>query len=55
VEDEVVQLVKQMGFQIERYEKAAERPSCGYIQDPESMFLNLYRPSRWMARKVASI
>lgn len=54
-EEEVVHVMKQMGFRIEQWVSLAERPSCGYIQDPESMFLNLYRPSRWMARKIAGI
>lgn len=49
-EEEVFGLVERMGFSIEKRQE--ERPMCGYIQDPESMLQNLYRPSHWVARRV---
>ncbi|KAE8554102.1 hypothetical protein EYB25_002640 [Talaromyces marneffei] len=51
-EEEVFHLVQRMGFTIETQQAPEERPYCGYIQDPESMLQNLYRPSIWVARKV---
>ncbi|OKL63857.1 hypothetical protein UA08_01114 [Talaromyces atroroseus] len=51
-EEEVFHLVRSMGFTIEAQQAPAERPYCGYIQDPESMLQNLYRPSIWVARKM---
>lgn len=51
-EEEVFHLVRRMGFSIEAQQPPAERPYCGYIQDPESMLQNLYRPSIWVARKI---
>jgi carnosine N-methyltransferase len=51
-EEEVFHLVRSMGFTIEAQQDPAERPYCGYIQDPESMLQNLYRPSTWVARKI---
>ncbi|PYH45679.1 N2227-domain-containing protein [Aspergillus saccharolyticus JOP 1030-1] len=50
-EAEVFCLVERMGFVIEQRQPAHERPLCGYIQDPNSMLLPLYRPSHWVARK----
>lgn len=50
-EDEVFGLVQRMGFTVERRQAVSERPFCGYIQDPESMLQNLYRPSFWVARR----
>ncbi|EED21231.1 conserved hypothetical protein [Talaromyces stipitatus ATCC 10500] len=50
-EEEVFHLVQRMGFTIEAQQAPADRPYCGYIQDPESMLQNLYRPSIWVARK----
>lgn len=50
-EEEVLCLVERMGFEVEKRQPEAERPYCGYIQDPESMLQNLYRPSHWTARK----
>ncbi|KAL1979203.1 hypothetical protein VTN96DRAFT_6514 [Rasamsonia emersonii] len=50
-EEEVFYLVERMGFRIERRQAPAERPYCGYIQDPDNMLQNLYRPSLWVARK----
>lgn len=49
-EDEVLCLVERMGFSIEV--RPSDRQPCGYIQDPESMFQNLYQPSHWVARKA---
>jgi SAM-dependent methyltransferase len=51
-EEEVFHLVQRMGFTIEAQQPPEERPYCGYIQDPESMLQNLYRPSMWVARKL---
>ncbi|OOF89900.1 hypothetical protein ASPCADRAFT_212403 [Aspergillus carbonarius ITEM 5010] len=51
-EAEVFCLVERMGFAIEKRQPAHERPLCGYIQDPNSMLLPLYRPSHWIARKL---
>lgn len=48
-EEEVRCLIERMGFRIEK--RPAERPMCGYIQDPESMLQNLYRPLHWVARR----
>lgn len=55
-EQEVFCLAERMGFDIEKrpLEDSREQPEerrCGYIQDPESMLQNLYRPSYWIARK----
>jgi hypothetical protein len=49
-EEEVLTLVERLGF---RLEKRGERKACGYIQDPNSMLLNIYQPSHWVMRKVA--
>ncbi|KAL1978104.1 hypothetical protein VTN31DRAFT_963 [Thermomyces dupontii] len=50
-EEEVMLLVERMGFEFVRKQDPAERPFCGYIQDPENMLQSLYRPSFWIARK----
>lgn len=50
-EEEVFLLVERMGFRIEKWPDE-EQTSCGYIQDPESMLQNLYRPAHWVARKI---
>ena len=50
-EDEVLQLVERLGFRVEA--RAEDRQWCGYIQDGDSMLQSLYRPSHWVARKVA--
>lgn len=50
-EEEVFCLVERMGFKLEKRTAPEERGMCGYIQDPESMLQNLYRPSYWVARK----
>lgn len=47
--DEVLALLRHFGFVIEKHEYG-ER-STGYIQDPDSMMLHLYKPSFWIARK----
>ncbi|EFW20910.1 hypothetical protein D8B26_002801 [Coccidioides posadasii str. Silveira] len=48
-EEEIFQLVESMGFDIRKHDK--EVRECGYIQDPESMLQNTYRPSYWVAAK----
>lgn len=48
--DEVVALVKLHGFVILE-QSQAPAGAMGYIQDPESMLQNVYRPSFWVARK----
>lgn len=48
-EDEVLALVRHFGFVIEKREWGETR--TGYIQDQQSMLLNEYRPSFWVARK----
>lgn len=50
-EEEVLSLVERMGF---RLEKRGDRRACGYIQDPNSMLQNTYRPSHWVMRKLAA-
>lgn len=48
--EEVVALVSHHGFEIlEQQEMPAG--ATGYIQDPQSMLQNVYRPSFWVARK----
>lgn len=56
-EEDVLRLVERMGFRLEKgglqESDSGQGPaSCGYIQDPQSMLQNLYRPSHWMARKI---
>jgi len=48
--DEVVLLVEQFGFKVERLEVMSIE--TGYISNPRSMFSGTYRPSFWVARKV---
>lgn len=48
--EEVLLLVQQMGFVIEKHEM--RNGGTGYIQNPESLLLNVYRLSHWIARKV---
>ncbi|PGH28232.1 hypothetical protein AJ80_00123 [Polytolypa hystricis UAMH7299] len=48
-EEEILILLDKMGFQIVK--RDSESRDCGYIQDPESMLQNLYRPSHWVAIK----
>lgn len=50
-EEEVLSLVGRMGFRMET--RPADRRLCGYIQDPDSLLQNLYRPSHWVARRVS--
>ena len=49
-DEEVMQLVKKCGFDIEKHEINGNG-EAGYIQNPESMLQNLYRTSHWIARK----
>ncbi|KAK6432738.1 hypothetical protein LTR95_011088 [Oleoguttula sp. CCFEE 5521] len=49
--DEIVALVQRMGFEIVEHQERLEN-AAGYIQDPESMLQNSYRPSFWVARKL---
>jgi len=51
-EDEVVQLVRQFGFEFVHHDTQSHE--VGYIQDPQSMLQNIYRPSFWVARKLSS-
>jgi hypothetical protein len=51
--DEVLALLKRFDFDI-ICEDEAPGGSTGYIQDPQSMLQNLYRPSFWVAKKPAS-
>ncbi|KAK2762111.1 hypothetical protein FQN54_001118 [Arachnomyces sp. PD_36] len=48
-EEEVLLLVGKMGFTVEKGQGTVGE--CGYIQDPDSLLLNMYRPSYWIARK----
>ncbi len=48
-DEEVVELVRQMGFDVESHEVSLE--GVGYINNPESMLQNTYRPSHWVARR----
>ncbi|KAF3481243.1 uncharacterized protein GIQ15_04002 [Arthroderma uncinatum] len=48
-QDEVLALIETMGFTVEKTE--ADIGGCGYIQDPDSMLLNMYRPVHWNKRK----
>lgn len=47
--DEVLALVKHLGFEIVREESGTLE--IGYISNPKSMLQNLYRPVFWVARK----
>ncbi|ERF70819.1 hypothetical protein EPUS_02341 [Endocarpon pusillum Z07020] len=48
-EEEVIWLLEKQGFRIEH--RSAFSDGVGYIQDPDSMFQNMYRVSCWVARK----
>ena len=48
--EEVLALVKHMGFEVEFSELRSE--SQGYIQDSSSMLQNAYRVSHFVARKI---
>ena len=48
--EEVLSLIEQMGFVIEKHE--IRDGGAGYIQNPASLLLNVYRLSHWIARKV---
>ncbi|KAK3939589.1 N2227-like protein-domain-containing protein [Diplogelasinospora grovesii] len=47
-DDEVMALVKHVGFEIVWHETGIE---CPYIQDPDSMLQTVYQASAWLARK----
>lgn len=49
-EDEVIWLLEKKGFRIEHQQPSVDE--VGYIQDPDSMFQNLYRVGSWVARKT---
>ena len=49
-EDEVIKLVEMAGFTMEVHETG--RLATGYVQDPESMLQNIYKPVFWVARKL---
>lgn len=48
-EEEVLALIESMGFTIKKRDEGLG--DCGYIQDPDSMLRNLYRPSHWVVVK----
>ena len=48
-DEEVVKLVEHFGFVVEKHETGTTE--TGYIQNPRSMLLSVYRPSFWIARK----
>ncbi|KAI2609269.1 N2227-domain-containing protein [Hypoxylon sp. NC1633] len=48
-DDEVVELVKRMGFRIEKRESGLRAP---YVQDDQSMLQTVYNASYWIARKT---
>ena len=48
--EEVLSLIVEMGFVIEKHE--IRDGGAGYIQNLESLLLNAYRLSHWVARKV---
>ncbi|EEQ33711.1 uncharacterized protein MCYG_06530 [Microsporum canis CBS 113480] len=48
-QDEVLALIERIGFTIEKVED--DIGGCGYIQDPDSMLFNMYKPVHWIARK----
>ncbi|RYC60823.1 hypothetical protein CHU98_g5390 [Xylaria longipes] len=50
-DDEVVVLVKKMGFVVETRQSGITAP---YVQDPQSMLQTTYRASHWIARKPES-
>ncbi|RCI13176.1 hypothetical protein L249_0408 [Ophiocordyceps polyrhachis-furcata BCC 54312] len=47
-DDEVMALLRQLGFSVERHETGVEAP---YLLDRESMLQTIYRASVWVARK----
>jgi carnosine N-methyltransferase len=52
-DEEVVQLLQIMGFEIVRHEMLPQQ-GLGYIQDPESMLQYSYKCSHWVARKLTT-
>lgn len=49
-EEEVIWLLEKKGFQVQQ--RDVTLGAVGYIQDPNSMFQNLYRVSSWVAKKI---
>ncbi|WPH03440.1 Hypothetical protein R9X50_00632000 [Acrodontium crateriforme] len=49
-DSEVISLVSSLGFEVLEHTHVPAGVA-GYIQDPESMLQNMYRPSFWVARK----
>lgn len=49
-EEEVIWLLERRGFHIEH--RGVSAHGVGYIQDPDSLFQNLYRVACWVARKT---
>ncbi|KAI9668535.1 MAG: hypothetical protein M1829_005352 [Trizodia sp. TS-e1964] len=47
-DEEIFALIGKFGFEVE---KSVTGVPTGYVQDPESMLLNTYRASHWVARK----
>ncbi|GAB7344192.1 hypothetical protein MBLNU457_2083t1 [Dothideomycetes sp. NU457] len=50
-QDEVVHLIERFGFEFAHHD--TQSYEAGYIQDTKSMLQNTYRPSFWVARKIA--
>jgi hypothetical protein len=48
-EDEVIALVETMGFAVEKHE--VMQIATGYINNPNGMWMGVYHPSFWIARK----
>ena len=51
-DEEVKELLKHFGFRIEQAMCGIE---TGYVQNPQSMLQNIYRPSFWVARKIGGV
>ena len=49
--DEVIQLVSRMGFEVVKHEILMHHQP-GYIQDPRSLLQNRYQCSHWVAKKL---
>lgn len=49
--DEVMSLLHDHGFEVLKVQH--DIGSTGYIQNPDSMLQNVYRPVHWVARKLA--
>ncbi|KAM0713818.1 hypothetical protein Q7P37_010780 [Cladosporium fusiforme] len=50
--DEVIALVQRYGFEIVKHDERS-KTQAGYILDDHSMLTNYYRPSFWVAKKIA--